>query len=189
MPRIFDNLGPDTKLLPALQETFKLSTRADLSVGYFNLRGWDGLAPYVDRWEPGDGPCRVLIGMQRLPHEELRTALSLVDRPSGMDNQTAHRLREELAEQFRQQLTIGAPTNAAERTLRQLAAQLRAGKVVVKLYLRHPLHAKLYLLFRDDPINPAVGYLGSSNLTFSGLSGQGELNVDVLDHDATLKLQ
>ena len=67
MPRIFDNLGPDTKLLPALQETFELSTRADLSVGYFNLRGWDGLAPYVDRWEPEDGPCRVLIGMQRLP--------------------------------------------------------------------------------------------------------------------------
>ena len=188
MPRIFDNLGTDTQLLHALQETFKVSTRADLCVGYFNLRGWDGLAPYVDRWEEGEGPCRVLIGMQRLPHDELRAALSLVDRPVGMDNQTAHRLKEELAEQFRQQLTVGAPTNAAERILRQLAAQLRSGTVVVKLYLRHPLHAKLYLLHRVDPINPIVGYLGSSNLTFSGLSGQGELNVDVLDQDATLKL-
>lgn len=29
-----------------------------------------------------------------------------------------------------------------------------------------------------------MGYLGSSNLTLSGLSRQGELNVDVLDHDA-----
>jgi hypothetical protein len=86
-----------------------------------------------------------------------------------------------LAEQLRQQLTIGAPTNADEQTLRQLAAQLRAGKVVVKLFLRHSLHAKLYLLYRDDPINPIVGYLGSSNLTFAGLAGQGELNVDVLD--------
>ena len=56
--------------------------------------------------------------------------------------------------------------------------------MVVKLFLRHPLHAKLYLLFRPDPITPIVGYLGSSNLTFSGLSSQGELNVDVLDHDA-----
>ena len=185
MPRIFDNLEPGTTLLSALQETFALSSRADLCVGYFNLRGWDGLAPNVDSWGAGDGPCRVLVGMQRLPHEELRTALSLVDRPSGMDNQTAHGLKEELAEQFRQQLTVGAPTNVAERTLRRLACQLREGKVVVKLYLRHPLHAKLYLLFRDDPINPVVGYLGSSNLTFSGLSGQGELNVDVLDYDAT----
>ena len=189
MPRIFDNLGPGSSLLPALQETLALSSRADFCVGYFNLRGWGGLAPYVDSWSDSDGPCRVLIGMQRLPHEELRGALSLLDRPSGVDNQTAHRLRVQLAEQLRQQLTIGAPTNADERTLRQLAAQLRAKKVVVKLFLRHPLHAKLYLLFRGDPVNPIVGYLGSSNLTFAGLSGQGELNVDVLDHDAALKLK
>ena len=189
MPRIFDNLASDSSLLPALQETLGLSSRADFCVGYFNLRGWGGLAPYVDAWDQGDGPCRVLIGMQRLPHDDLRDALSLVDRPSGMDNQTAHRLRVQLAEQLRQQLTIGAPTNADERTLRKLAEQLRAKKVVVKLFLRHPLHAKLYLLFRGDPVNPIVGYLGSSNLTFAGLVGQGELNVDVLDHDATLKLK
>ena len=189
MPRIFDNLELGSSLLPALQETLTLSSRADFCVGYFNLRGWGGLAPYVDDWSNDEGPCRVLIGMQRLPHEELREAFSLLDRPSGMDNQTAHRLRVQLAEQLRQQLTIGVPSNLDERTLRQLAAQLRANKVVVKLFLRHPLHAKLYLLFRDDPINPIVGYLGSSNLTFAGLSGQGELNMDVLDHDAALKLK
>ena len=189
MPRIFDNLELGSSLLPALQETLALSSRADFCVGYFNLRGWGGLAPYVDDWSIDNGPCRVLIGMQRLPHEELREALSLLDKPSSIDNQTALRLKVQLAEQLRQQLTIGVPTNADERTLRQLAEQLRAKKVVVKLFLRHPLHAKLYLLFRDDPINPIVGYLGSSNLTFAGLSGQGELNMDVLDHDAALKLK
>ena len=189
MPRIFDNLAPSSSLLPALQDTLTLSSRADFCVGYFNLRGWGHLAPYVDQWDPNDGPCRILIGMQRLPHEELREALSLLDRPAGIDNQTANRLKVQLAEQLRQQLTIGVPTNADERSLRQLANQLRSRKVVVKLFLRHPLHAKLYLLFRDDPINPIVGYLGSSNLTFPGLSGQGELNMDVLDHDAALKLE
>ena len=189
MPRIFDNLQADSRLLPALQNTLTLSSRADFCVGYFNLRGWGGIGPSVDYWEPGDGPCRVLIGMQRLPHEELRNALSLLDRSPGMDNRTAQRLRVQLAEQLRQQLTIGIPTDEDEQTLRQLAAQLRAKKVVVKLFLRHPLHAKLYLLFRDDPVSPIVGYLGSSNLTFAGLSGQGELNIDVLDHDAALKLE
>ena len=189
MPRIFDNLAPGTSLLPALQETMRLSSRADFCVGYFNLRGWSGLAQHVDRWEPGDGPCRVLVGMQGVPHEELREALSLLDGPSYVDNQTAHRRRVQLAEQFRQQLTMGAPTNADEGTLRRLAEQLRAKKVAVKLFLRHPLHSKLYLLYRDDPINPIVGYLGSSNLTFAGLAGQGELNVDVLDYDAALKLK
>ena len=77
MPRIFDNLNQDSKLLPALQDTFALSSRADLCVGCFNLRGWAGLAPCVERWDSSEGPCRVLIGMQRLPHEELRDALSV----------------------------------------------------------------------------------------------------------------
>ena len=85
MPRIFDNLEPTSTLLPALQETLELSSRADFCVGYFNLRGWRGLAPYVDDWNQDDGPCRVLIGMQRLPHDDLREALGLVERPSAVD--------------------------------------------------------------------------------------------------------
>jgi superfamily II DNA or RNA helicase len=83
---------------------------------------------------------------------------------------------------------LGIPTNEDEAGLRRLAAQIRAKKVIVKLFLRHPLHAKLYLLHLPHPINPIVGYLGSSNLTFAGLAKQGELNVDVLDHDACNKL-
>ena len=78
MLRIFDNLELGSSLLPALQETLALSSRADFCVGYFNLRGWGGLAPYVDDWSNDNGPCRVLIGMQRLPHEELREAFSLL---------------------------------------------------------------------------------------------------------------
>lgn len=68
-----------------------------------------------------------------------------------------------------------------------MRGKLKEKKVVVKLFLQHPLHAKLYLCFRADPINPVVGYVGS-NLTLAGLSHQGELNVDVMDHDATAKL-
>jgi superfamily II DNA or RNA helicase len=105
-----------------------------------------------------------------------------------MSNQSVIRLKRRLAEEFRNQLTMGAPTDADEAGLRRLSAQLKAGKVVVKLHLRHTLHAKLYLCHRADPNNPVTGFLGSSNLTLSGLSMQGELNVDVLDHDATEKL-
>jgi superfamily II DNA or RNA helicase len=125
--------------------------------------------------------------MQKLPQDELREAVGLIE-TSGIDNQTAVRLKKKLAEEFREQLTYGAPTSTDEAGLRRLAAQIRATKVVVKLFLRHALHAKLYLLFRPDPINPIIGYLGSSNLTLAGLAKQGELNVDVLDLDACQKL-
>ena len=189
MPRVFDNLTPDATLSSALQQTLAVSNRADFCIGYFNLRGWNGVGPTIDEWGDDSGPCRVLIGMQRLPHAELQRNLRITRPPPGIDNRAALRLKTELADQLRQQLTIGIPTNADEAALRQLASQLRSGKVIVKLYLRHPLHAKLYLLFRKDPITPIVGYLGSSNLTFAGLSAQGELNIDVLDQDSAAKMQ
>jgi hypothetical protein len=187
MPRIFDNI--EQTLLPELRQILGLSDRSDFCVGYFNLRGWKALDSVVGRWPGGEGrQCRLLIGMQRPPQEELREFFSLVKQEDTLDNQSALRLKKKLAEEFRTQLTFGVPSNEDEAGLRRLAAQLKQQKVVVKLFLRHPLHAKLYLCFRSDPINPVVGYVGSSNLTLSGLSKQGELNVDVMDHDATQKL-
>ena len=187
MPRIFDNI--DQSLLPALRETLSVSDRSDFCVGYFNLRGWKQIDDYIERWPGGEGHCcRLLIGMHRPPEEDLRQALVFAREGSEIDNQTALRLKRRIAQGFRDQLTIGFPTNEDEEALRRLARQIKAGKVAVKLYLRHPLHAKLYLLFRIDPITPVIGYLGSSNLTFAGLSRQGELNVDVVETDASMKL-
>ena len=60
--------------------------------------------------------------------------------------------------------------------------------MTVKLHLRYPLHAKLYLAYSNDKRVPIVGFLGSSNLTLAGLSKQGELNIDVLEQDAANKL-
>ncbi|MDX9955422.1 MAG: helicase-related protein [Anaerolineae bacterium] len=187
MPRIFDNI--DQKLLPALQETLDVAYRADFCVGYFNLRGWREIDARIESWTGGDTDfrCRLLVGMHRPPEAELHAALGFRSEEK-LDNRRVLELKKKLAQEFRDQLTIGAPTNADEAGLRHLAQQLKAGKLVVKLFLRHPLHAKLYLLHRQDVATPIIGFMGSSNLTFSGLEGQGELNIDVLEQDAASKL-
>ncbi len=188
MPRIFDNI--DQKLLDALRNTLKTAQRADFCVGYFNLRGWRALDSLMEHWRGDEnGRCRLLIGMQEKPEDELRKLFSLTG-AQEIDQSTIVRLRKQMAQEFRQQLLIGAPSNEDEEGLRRLSRELRSGKLAVKLFLRHKLHAKLYLLYLPQNYHtPIVGYMGSSNLTFAGLSGQGELNIDVLDPDACKKLE
>lgn len=187
MPRIFDNI--EQRLLTALQETLQISQSADFCVGYFNLRGWQYLDQAMEHWRTSEqGVCRLLIGMTERPEDELRKLFSLRG-TAEIDQASVLRLKQRMAREFRQQLLTGAPTNADQAGLRRLSEQLKSGRVVVKLFLRHKLHAKLYLLYQQSPITPIVGYLGSSNLTLAGLQYQGELNIDVLDSDACKKLQ
>ncbi len=187
MARIFDNI--DQRLLDTLRATIQVSNRANFCVGYLNLRGWQAIDDLVAPWNPDIGQvCRVLVDMQRPPYEEIRELYRQADETGSIDNATASRLKTQFAAHLREQITLGIPTGRDEAGLRCFAHQLRAGQVVVKLFLPYPLHAKLYLLFRDDVNNPITGFVGSSNLTLSGLSGNGELNVDVLDHMGTEKL-
>jgi len=187
MPKIIDNIN--IYLINELQEAIKVAYRGDFCVGYFHLRGWQEVGELVDKWPGGEGNCaRLLVGMQRTPQDELKDFFRIKKGFEELDNATIVRLKKKAAEDFRNQLTFGVPTNAAEAALKKLAAQIRSRKVIVKLHLRERLHAKLYLLFRNDKINPIISYLGSSNLTMPGLQDQGELNVDVLEGDAAQKL-
>ncbi len=188
MPRIFDNI--EQSLLQTLRDTLQISQRADFCVGYFNLRGWRKIDDLIEQFSGKEGACcRLLVGMQQLAKDEVREALSLSHQGTGIDNSIVIRYKRQIAQEFCEQLTWGAPTNDDEAGLRTLSRQIKSRKVIVKLFLRHPLHAKLYLVHRTDVINPSIGFLGSSNLTLSGLQHQGELNIDVLDHDACQKLQ
>ncbi len=195
MPNVFDNI--DTPFLEndlgiGLKDALKVANRGDFCVGYFNLRGWRCIDSVVNSWslpatEEQPPPCRLLVGMQRLPQEQLRAWLAdSPDRPPDL-GQLA-KLRKEAAKEFRKQLTVGHPTDADEAGLKRLVKQLRERRLVVNLFLKHALHAKLYLAHRSDKFNPIIAYLGSSNLTMSGLKGQGELNIDVPDGDASAKL-
>jgi len=189
LPTIYDNI--ENVLAEGLRRVLPGANAADFCIGYFNLRGWVNIADLVDQHLDGqDGRrVRLLVGMSRPPEEEMRLAQSAIKRDERLDGPTAARLKQQATASFKEQIEFGLPTADAERTLRQLARQLRQGQLQVKLFLRYPLHAKLYLVHRRDRVAPLVGYVGSSNLTLAGLSRQGELNVDVLEQDAAQKLQ
>ena len=186
MPLILDNIERGTEA--ELMRTLTSSYRVDAAIGYFNLRGWRLLAEAVDALPERDGPkARILVGIHETPAEEMRR-LVRTRKSDPVDNRTAARLRVETVTEYRDQLQVGLPTVGDETALRLLLRQIEAGDVQVRVHTSHRLHAKLYLCHRDDTAAPRVGYVGSSNLTVAGLREQGELNVDVVDGDATDKL-
>ena len=183
MARIYDNL--ETKFTEGLQGIISNVgvERVDFCVGYFNLRGWNLIVNQVEDL-PGDYVyedderklriCRLLIGMHRPDEDLIRTLYSKPEvRP---DAEYVMQCKMQIARDFRRQLLLGIPTKTDEWTLRRLSAQMKEGKVCVKLYLKEPLHAKLYLAYRpQDTFNKIQAIMGSSNLTYSGLTKQGEL--------------
>ncbi len=187
MPKILDNIvqQTDTELL----ETLGSSYRLDAAIGYFNLRGWRLLAEAIDGLPErlGKPKARILVGIQEDPQTEMRR-LASTTRTRRMDNKQAEATRKQVTDEYQAQLQVGTPNDDDEEALRALLHQMRAGHVDVRVFLAHRLHAKLYLCHRDDTAAPRVAYVGSSNLTKAGLQEQGELNVDVVDGDATAKL-
>ena len=77
VPRIYDNI--DQHLEPALRAALVEARSADFCVGYFNLRGWHGLADAIDAIAPGEAPCRLLVGMHRAPQELRRDHVAYLD--------------------------------------------------------------------------------------------------------------
>jgi superfamily II DNA or RNA helicase len=189
MPDIYDNIN--LKLLDGLKEQIRQALRADFCVGYFNIRGWNAIAAEIEKL-PGaivseqDGEhrryARVLVGMQKAPIDELRDA----QRPAKIiDHEYLQKQKQALAREFRAQLVLGVPTDDYKQTIEVLKKQIDEDKVVIKLYLKQPLHAKLYMTYVGHTSIGQIGFLGSSNLTASGLSVQGELNTDITERSTS----
>ena len=188
MPNIYDNI--EAKILDGLTAAFTAdqTQRADICVGYINLRGWRCIADAIDRLPGDDGkpPCRLIVGMPTDTMESLHRYYTQQEEDAS--NEVVVARRNEYKKQLAKQLSIGTKSNEDQTGLLAFAAQLKSGKVQVKFFARHRLHAKLYLAHRTDKMAQVIGFVGSSNLTFAGIRKQGELNVDVVEQDAAQKL-
>jgi len=96
MPEIYDNI--EQKLLPSLRETIGKADHGDFCVGYLNLRGWGLIEDVVDGWQGGDGQCcRLLVGMQHLPREQLERLYGINGDTEEIDNRQAIVIKEPVA--------------------------------------------------------------------------------------------
>lgn len=190
MSRIFDNI--DQHLGDHLKAVITDYDRLDAAVGYFNLRGWQFFAPIVDakEFKKGTPVARVLIGMSGVEpdlalSEYLQSTVNGSVAADGVDGSIARERHQQALHKFREQLSRGILDQAHYEALRTLKRHLEEGRVQIKLFTRRPLHGKTYICHREDVTNPITAFVGSSNLTMSGLQHNYELNVDVVDWDGT----
>jgi len=195
MTRIIDN--NDLVLSEVLSQVLPGATRLDACVGYFNIRGYDQIAPHIDamRSTPvlgnAESPVRILLGMALAGDAQLQAEFDAVARDNlGLagDRGTALQVAKRQVAKIAEQLIWGAPTAAHRSALQALLQDLKRGTVTVKIFTERPLHAKLYLARTLDPLNPGRAVVGSSNFTPSGLARQGELNLEETDHQKVKEL-
>ena len=198
MPNIYDNTTDTTRLGPALRKSLVHFDTVDIATGYIDLRGWSDMADILDSKTVSteDGPAaRVLVGMVA-PADSKQLLDSLQDdvqvpKPGSdvHDLESALVRRDQLVAHLRTQLMRGLATSAGQATLQTLKQQLRDGVVAMRVFTEKPLHGKTYIFHApEDGHLRRWAYVGSSNLTGAGLHRNLELNIDVQDSDATLKL-
>ena len=76
-----------------------------------------------------------MIGMHRTPREQLQEILSLSESVNEIDMQDAIRRKKQVAQEFRDQLVCGAPTNEDEVGLQRLSQQIKSGMMAIVLLL------------------------------------------------------
>lgn len=116
MPRIFDNI--ELNLIDGLSQILKEANSADFCIGYFHLRGWEKLAALIDKFRgTEDSCCRILVGMQRPPEEQMRKLHRAIKEETFLDGPTLVHLRREIVESFKEQIEFGVPTLTAEKNI------------------------------------------------------------------------
>lgn len=140
---------------------FDTVVEADICTGSFNLAGWDLIKNFLTLdWFKG-GTCRLLVGKQyKTDYKELYESI-----------------------------TWGLLPVNREKVLSVLREALEQRRLIIKYDTKNQIHAKIYLFRRSNlSSSKHISYTGSSNLTKTGLTSDGEFNLRVSNHSEAQEL-
>lgn len=152
----------------------------DFLVGYFYFSGLKEIYQYIE-----DKPMRILVGME-MEHD-------LIQRTSEIDFFAQHKTssRQESKRQFYESLvklfneSDYFENDSEAEAFRIYYQKIKEGSLEIRK-TKDPCHAKMYIFsYRDEltenGTDPGTVITGSSNLTFSGLRSNNEINVRFKD--------
>ncbi|MFZ1074963.1 MAG: helicase-related protein [Minisyncoccia bacterium] len=180
MPSI-TNVGENT-LSSKLKEILPKSDRIDALVGYFYFSGFRDLHE-----ELKDKTIRILVGMDidKKIIEKISSfdGLDLDDHAVGTKISTRSSARNEYIESFSKIFndTDYFDNEESQRAFEIFLSKIKDGSLLIRK-TAEANHAKFYILhhkpeYSENGEKPGMVFVGSSNLTYSGLKGQREHNL------------
>ena len=167
--------------------------RVSVAVGYFFMSGFAEIMDSLERVESSKDPAscmRLLIS----PSTNRPTAEALlaanesyadVQRDSEMEPASGTG-KAGARDDAKRTLEYMPQTEKDKAAVSKLASLIRQRKLFVKVYTRERLHAKAYILEDTRGVGKVYAFIGSSNLSISGIRDHAELNLRT-EHPAETK--
>ena len=171
---------PERDLYSRFAAILKSNTQFfDVLVGYFRASGFFKMYEALDSVEK----IRILVGLN-----VDRFTVKIIDRATNEAKVAAISAadgKEIIAEEVEREFEETTSSAEVEKGVRIFLDWLKSGKLEMRMYTEAPIHAKVYIMRKDqDKVPDTFGTVitGSSNFSEAGLINNLEFNVELKDY-------
>ena len=172
---------PERDLYSRFSAVLKSNTQFfDILVGYFRTSGFFKMYESLEQVYK----IRILIGLN-----VDKFTVNIVDQAKNEIKVSAVSTsagKEIIAKEVEKEFETSANTAEIEKGVRVFIDWLKSGKLEMRMYTEAPIHAKVYIMRKDqEKIPDTFGSVitGSSNFSEAGLINNLEFNVELKDYD------
>lgn len=149
----------------------------DVLVGYFRSSGFYKMYESMDKVEK----TRILVGLNldKKSVELIQTAQNEIQ----MEFKSNKEAKEQYSKEVSDEIESSEDSKDVEIGIKKFIEFVKTGKLEIRVYPHHPIHAKVYIMRKDQEKSEDFGKVitGSSNFSQSGLINQLEFNVELKD--------
>ncbi len=156
---IVDNDDENWKALHYLNEWCEISRQFDIATGYFEI---SSLIAMDGQWQKLE-KIRILMGDESTLRTKKAFQKALDQKLIKLDTSIEE-------EKEKNDFLTGVDA---------VIQAIRSGKIECRVYKKKKFHAKAYITYDKSPVRPPIALVGSANFTFSGLTSNIELNVQI----------
>ena len=141
----------------------------DVLVGYFRTSGFFRLYPAMESVEK----IRILVGLNVDKY-----TVELIDQSATIKEST-----EVFSQAVENEFELTETSDKVEKGVCKFIEWLKSGKMEMRMYIDAPIHAKVYIMRKDQTKSDYYGCVitGSSNFSEAGLVNNLEFNVELKD--------